>query len=1101
MARPPFPDNKEYLQYILTDTYGGANYKNLREKFIGIDTSIRAESFTSHTGSGTINGAWFIDGGDMTIPINLRESRAYCVKGKYTQSLTGTNAIVRIETDSGRGTMFVKINGVYPTAIPGATNTLSAINFNADTSGLAKGYNDVVVAENLSAGVHTVELFAQNATQYVAVVGLKTRSYTTSGASFTGWKATTDTQLNHTEVKFDNQSGYPVQDVVIIPPVNAKNWNGTTMVQTAPFSIPAGSAYPLQFAFDGSVITGNSATETFTVSALYADSTGSIPKVVTTSAGIGSPRLTFSAGGWGVDNATPTGVLRAYSLGANKTVTFTTPASAFVITIQKEFGWGAVNILQNGVLVTSATSNDGVGGGFLQNVTISGLSAVNKTITLSSINAAAKPFVFTQIVLNEDVLYTPTVETLPLSFEMKHVPPFTPPNVRLNTSASNTQPIGIITWDPPAVSAVDLSNKKAPRINAGLVEQRVYSRFPTYCVYYGAGNDEILNQYDMVIIEPRAVTRTQVAAWQAKGIKVYGYVSFGEEDGQRVDIFDTASSVVGPHRDDMLGTGGYASYYNKGGNLYGEPNECQLDRQRIEGVKACAVSNPKYFGKDINVTNSTFTLTAGYGSLSLASASIFTYTSVGAGQDWILSNVSGLSVSKKYRIKFTVNNLTGSGAYVTPFFDGHAQPNVQLTNGTHDIMLPITTGTAPTKISFYIYHATNVVVGDIQLVQEPIGRCSKSCTHDTRTGYVTWLSGGACGAGFTKNNKYQRTASNACTNATCPSYAPRNLGCSQWQQSEVAWGQDFSQDDTFPDQNGIWNSTYINPLAPRWKQKLSTFYLPYVFGAQETKTETHAVSAHTGATNGSQFVFRTATWPVEDGATIAISANTVSGAFVYVRDVDFAIDATEGIITFDPLAGVDAGGPTLSAGQSMTITYTKKGLECDGLFMDTVDTVDVYPSSAFQAAFATMINDLKAEHPTRMFCSNRGFSILSSIIKSCSHVMFESFLADYDFVNDTYSKIVDPDSIAYNNGIKQQLRELRLTNRFDVLALNYCANDASGDELRSYIAEESYKEGYMSWSSTIDLQNPLAEVPISINTGKVRSNLWKLQFRKKGPTI
>lgn len=978
MARPPFPTNSDYLQYILTDVYAGEHKKNLRETFWGIDTATLTNNFTGHAG-GSIVGSWFTDGGDNTIPVGQRESRAYCIKGKYTQSLTGTNAIVRIETDSGRGTMFVKIDGQYPTSIAGATHTLSAIDFNADTSALPKGYHDVVVAEGLSAGPHTIELFAQNAGQlYVAVVGVASRAYTTSGSSFTGWKATVDTQLNHTQVTFDNQSGYSVQDVVIVPPAGAKNWDGSTLTQNAPFVIPPGSGYPFKFAFDGSTITGSNVTQSFTVSALYYDTSGTIPKVVTTSADVNNARLTFGTG-WAKDQATPTSAWRAYSTGANKIVTFTTPASAFTITIQKEFGWGAVNILQNGVYFTSATSNDAVGGGFLQNVTISGLSAGNKTITLSSVNTAAKPFVFTQIVLNENVMYTPTVETLPLNFNMRHVPPFTPPNVRLNTSATNTMPVGIITWDPPALSAVDLSTKTNPRMNAGIVEQRVYSRFPTYCVYYGAGKDDILNQYDLVVIEPRAVTRSQVAAWQAKGIKVYGYVSFGEEDGQRVDIFDTGSDVIGPHRDDQLGTGGYASYYNKGGNLYGEPNECLHDNQRVLSAKTCAMANPKYF-----------------------------------------------------------------------------------------------TGT---------------------------GRCSKACTHDTRLGYNSWLSGGACGAGFTKNNKWQRDASTACTNATCASYAPRNLKCTQWVQTDVAWGQDFSQDDSFPDQNGIWNSTYINPLAPRWKQRLSTYYLPYVFDAQTSATETHALSAHTGTVNGAQLVMRTSTYPIEEGEPITIYTTTVSGDFYYARDVDFSIDGTEGVITFAPTAGVDAGGPTLSAGTTMHISYVKKGLQCDGVFMDTVDTVDVYPSPAYQAAFATMINSLKAQHPTKMFCSNRGFSILNNIIKSCSHVMFESFLADYDWVTGIYSKITDPDSISYNEGIKQQLRDLRKNNRFDVLALNYCANDSTGDELRSYIAEESYKEGYMSWSSTIDLQNPLASVPISINKGKIRTNLWKLQFRKKGPTV
>ncbi|WP_051711272.1 AAA family ATPase [Andreprevotia chitinilytica] len=211
------------------------------------------------------------------------------------------------------------------------------------------------------------------------------------------------------------------------------------------------------------------------------------------------------------------------------------------------------------------------------------------------------------------------------------------------------------------------------------------------------------------------------------------------------------------------------------------------------------------------------------------------------------------------------------------------------------------------------------------------------------------------------------------------------------------------------------------------------------------------------------------------------------------RNVDYSYDKDVGTFTIDPNAGVDDGQPAPAVGTQLVIRYSRKGLQCDGVFMDTVDTVDVYPSNQFQTAFASMINALKAERPTKLFCSNRGFTILDRIIGSCAFVMFESFLVDYNWATGTYSKISDPASVAFNDGIKKQLRQLRRGHKFDVLALNYCDNGPAGDTLRQYIADECAKEGYMSWSTTILLNDPLPNNPMQMNpNGMIRGNTWRL---------
>lgn len=962
MARPPFPKHSEYLQLLFEDTYAGAHAKNVRETFTSFNSATRANTFSGFSGTQR-NGEWYSDAGDLTNAKEIREPRAYCIIGKYTQTFSGTNIIVRIETDSGRGTMKVKIDGVAPSTIAGLTAYVDTINFDADASLLGKGYFDITVADGLSDTAHTLELFAENSNQqYIAVVGTKVSHFNSTVSDLTAWKSTVDTQLNNQRIILKNTGATAVEDVLVTYPANFETWDGVPLSSEGPFSIQAGATYNLDFAFDGTSLSSTHF-ESIQLECNYKDDEGLIDKGVSNTLDVNNVGLTYSANGWSKDQLAPGGVWRAFTTGIGKTVSFTTTATSFTITVQKEYGWGVANVLVDGVQFTTVTSADPVGGGFLQDVVVSGMAAGSKTVTLSSVNGATKPFCFTKIVHSTVSKFSSVVEYINLNYNVKHVPPFAPTNARLEG--------GVIKWDNPILTS-DLTNKNAPRDNNGIVEHRVYSRFPTYCVFYGPGMSNIMNQYDLIVIEPRSMSRKEIQSYQAKGIKVYGYVSFGEEDGEKLDVFDLGSPDIGPHRDDMLGTDGYASYYNKGGNMSGESSECNHDRQRVEGVKACALLNPKY----------------------------------------------------------------NTGA----------------------------------------------------------GRCSKACNKDWKLGYTTHQAGGACGGGYTKNNRWQRDAMTACSNAACPGYTPINQKCTQFQEAEVKWSQDFQTMDTFPDQNGIWNSTFVNPIAPRWKQKLNTYYLPYTLGTQQEYTEVLTLSSHTATVDGARKVVRCTHHPIDDGEVFTVKSS--DGLHEYVANLDFSYDTNTGVISFDPGAAADTSYPLSSATQ-VSVNYVRKGLQCDGVFMDTVDTVDVYPSPAFQQAFIDMVNWLKSQWPTKMFCSNRGFSILEGIIGSCHHVMFETFISDYNFATGEYGLIDDPGAIEWNNSIKVQLRNLRKRHKFDVLALNYAPNDSSGDTIRQVVTEQCYAEGYMSWTSVISLQEPLAPVPVSLGTGKLRSNAYKLQFRKR----
>lgn len=182
----------------------------------------------------------------------------------------------------------------------------------------------------------------------------------------------------------------------------------------------------------------------------------------------------------------------------------------------------------------------------------------------------------------------------------------------------------------------------------------------------------------------------------------------------------------------------------------------------------------------------------------------------------------------------------------------------------------------------------------------------------------------------------------------------------------------------------------------------------------------------------------------------------------------------------------------LHEGMEIVASYHVVGMGADGVFMDTLDTVDVYPAEEFGEGMAKMVNELKAEYPGKEFIANRGFTILPQIIRSCAYVMFETFISEYDWNTGKYYELTDKDTVKENEEVKKKLRELRKAHTFDILALNYCADGAEGDALREKIAQTCYAEGYLSWSANIMLDNVLLP-------HHVKSDAWKGNVKPGNP--
>ncbi|MDD2710682.1 MAG: endo alpha-1,4 polygalactosaminidase [Verrucomicrobiae bacterium] len=72
----------------------------------------------------------------------------------------------------------------------------------------------------------------------------------------------------------------------------------------------------------------------------------------------------------------------------------------------------------------------------------------------------------------------------------------------------------------------------------------------------------------------------------------------------------------------------------------------------------------------------------------------------------------------------------------------------------------------------------------------------------------------------------------------------------------------------------------------------------------------------------------------------------------------------------------------------------------DGLFLDTLDTVDVYPETA--AGMVKLVRAIRESEPSAVLAANRGFRIIGEIADLIDGVMFESFTATYDFQSKRY---------------------------------------------------------------------------------------------------
>ena len=167
---------------------------------------------------------------------------------------------------------------------------------------------------------------------------------------------------------------------------------------------------------------------------------------------------------------------------------------------------------------------------------------------------------------------------------------------------------------------------------------------------------------------------------------------------------------------------------------------------------------------------------------------------------------------------------------------------------------------------------------------------------------------------------------------------------------------------------------------------------------------------------------------------------------------------------------VDAGNPVW---QAKIINETREILDygVDGIFMDTLDTVDIEPSSL--PGMASLVKKLDETFPDAKLVANRGFTCLPYISQHIDGLMFESFNTTYNFEDNMVSDL-DEESNAWNEDIAcNVINSCRRYDYFPVFALDY-VNEYEYDYMPLTYYNRSWQYDFIPYCTwDIHLSNPV----------------------------
>jgi len=151
-----------------------------------------------------------------------------------------------------------------------------------------------------------------------------------------------------------------------------------------------------------------------------------------------------------------------------------------------------------------------------------------------------------------------------------------------------------------------------------------------------------------------------------------------------------------------------------------------------------------------------------------------------------------------------------------------------------------------------------------------------------------------------------------------------------------------------------------------------------------------------------------------------------------------------------------------SGWQALMVDITGELLDMgyDGIFMDTIDTVYVFPETT--QGMIDLIHALRSTYPDMLMVQNRGFDVAEQVAADIDAVMFEDASTTYDFQTGEYSYLVDQDSI-------DQILAFNSETGLPILALDYAPVDNPGLAYRA--VQNALDWGFIPAVSTINLDD------------------------------
>ncbi len=154
---------------------------------------------------------------------------------------------------------------------------------------------------------------------------------------------------------------------------------------------------------------------------------------------------------------------------------------------------------------------------------------------------------------------------------------------------------------------------------------------------------------------------------------------------------------------------------------------------------------------------------------------------------------------------------------------------------------------------------------------------------------------------------------------------------------------------------------------------------------------------------------------------------------------------------------VDAGQP---GWQKLMVDLAGESIRqgFDGVFLDTVDTVDVYPKT--KPGMLALIRQLRAAYPQALLVMNRGFTVVDELANDLDAVMFEDLSTTYNFESQQYG-------YADDSGTATRLAALSKKTGLPILALDYAPPDNPAMAYRAVQVSRRY--GFIPAVSVINL--------------------------------